>query len=221
MISADHGLRAMLTIDLPPGFTQNLVDSLPLLYQEAHAAVNGNPDLGDSEANYLLGHYRRAIAETKLRQLALLHNIFVETVKPEKGGCEHVRLKVGRFALTMCHVPCPAGFPRQSESREQYALINEHIRQQQIFPVQSNPANSKIYGIIIHTEESHNKQNLASAAIGFPNHSFDGWVEEPIDLMDLRDIQVQKYQREDDLQSQVQSAEPVWKSHEQLEEDTE
>ena len=140
----------------------------PNLYRDAHDTVYNNPVIGKPEADYLLGHQRRALFEAATRNLGVEHGLKVGMEQPEKGGCEHVKIIVGPFGLTASHIAWPAGFPRISRSREQYASINEHLSQNQLFPIESDPRDEQIYGVIVHTEIPGRRMNYTRCQSGFP-----------------------------------------------------
>lgn len=206
-------LTQLLISDLPPGFVRAVLDQFPLIYSEAHEVVHNNPDYGKPEAEYLLGHQRRALGEASLRNLAVEHGLKVEMLKPEKGGCEHVMITVGRFKFTLCHVASQGAFPKSSPCREQYSLINEHLSQGQLFPIESDPSDADIYAVLVHTGVPGKNSNFKSIAVGFPNHTFDAWLDAPINLLDISDLQGRRYQQKEDLQQQVQSPRPEWKKN--------
>jgi hypothetical protein len=206
------GLFDLLLGELPPGFVQGLVDRMPMIYTEAHTSVTNDSRFGEPEARYMLGHTRRALVEYALRELAASHRMEVAIRRTEgAGGPEHVVVSAGKFCFTACHVPTAGSFPKESRHREQYSLINEHIAQGQLFPVESRPAKTSIYGVIVHSEAIRDKGNLGSLQIGFPNERFTDWVEEPIVVVDLADTQRRLYAKQDDLQSQRQAPTPKWK----------
>jgi hypothetical protein len=188
-------LEQLLAVDLPPLFVRELLDTAPNLYY------------GTAEADYLLGHVRRALFETKVRNLGVEHGLTVTMESPEKGGCQHVRLSVGRFTFTVCHVAAYDGFPVHSESREQYSEINQHLAQGQLFPVESQPKSEQIYGVIVHAGI---RDDFRGISIGFPNNKFTDWVQRPTDLRNIADMQM--YQPQQDTRKQIQSTEPKWKS---------
>ena len=212
MNSNNSTLKQILASDLPPGFVRELIIRFHSLYPDAYEAVYQNPEFGEAEAEYLLGHHRRALAEVGLREIATKHSLTVRMEKPEKGGCKHVLISTGILAFTTCHVPSYSGFPKYSNSREQYALINEHASQGQLFAIESNPDKEELYGILIHTEDNSKKNGLGSLRIGFPNPEFNNWIEAPIDLQEISDIQQRIYQKKQDLQQQIQNPTPKWKS---------
>ena len=216
MSGQNQTLKDMLAADLPPRFVRTLLDRSPAVYREAHAAVQHNPNLGDPEAQYLLGHQRRAHFEAMLRDAAVLHRVefSMERSKDEYGhshGCQHVRVTVGRFAFTACHVQSPGAFPKSSRSREQYSQINEHAAQVKLFPVHSNPTKEELYGIIVHTERRNAKDKILSLAVGFPDPEFKSWIQEPIPLVDIAELQAVWFQKVPDPQATIQVPRPTWK----------
>jgi hypothetical protein len=140
---------------------------------------------------------------------------------PNSGGCEHVQIMCGRFRLIACHVQSPGAFPQHSDCREQYAGINEHISQADWLAVPSEPGEEALFGVLTHTSERRDQSLFRCAQIGFPDPSFSAWVEQPVDLLDLRDMQVAAYQLPDDLQGHIQDATPKWKKKHDAERGTE
>lgn len=204
-------LKSLLANDFPPAFVLRILQTLPKVYQEAHDSVTNDPRFGEPEANYMLGHTRRALFETEFRNIAIECGINVEMHTPVKGGCSHVRVLFGRFQLIECHVPSPGAFPHHSDCREQYSAVNEHIQQIQMFARASNPHENSLYGILTHTSDARDVAKFRSAQIGFPDPAFESWVEEPIDLLDIRDRQAQVLRATEDLQAAVQDPKPKWK----------
>ena len=131
---------------------------------------------------------------------------------PANGGCEHVQIICGRFRLITCHVQSPGAFPQHSDCREQYAGVNEHISQADWLAVHSEPGEEALFGVLTHASDRHNPRRFRSAQIGFPDTAFETWVDKPIDLLDLRDMQIAAYQASDDPQGRNQDAQPKWKN---------
>ena len=217
MGSQNQTLKEMLVADLPPGFVSTLLDQAAAVYREAHAAVQHNPNFGEPEAEYLLGHQRRAHFEAMLRDAAVLYGIqfSMERSKDEDGhphGCQHVRVTAGRFAFTACHVQSPGAFPKSSRSREQYSQINEHAAQVKLFPVRSIPKKEELYGIIVHTERRNVKGEIQSLAVGFPDPEFNTWIQEPIPLVDIAELQAVSFRKVNDPQATIQTPGLRWKT---------
>jgi hypothetical protein len=81
------------------------------------------------------------------------------------------------------------------------------MAQKTLFPVESEPREAELFGIIVHTESS-NKSVFGFSGIGFPDTSFAGWVEAPIDLLDIIDSQAKSAQPQ---QNTIDKAEPMLK----------
>lgn len=213
MSSLTPTLKQLLIADLPPGFVRALLERIENIYPESYTSMFNNPSLCDEQAKYVLGHYRRGLAETVLMNTAAEHGLKVRLKQPENGGCKHVYVTAGRFGFVMCHVPTSGGLPKPSDSREQSSKINEHISQGNLFPVDSEPSDEEFYGVFVHTEQTGKKDIFKSLCIGFPTPEFDDWIEEPIDLQDIIDIQQRLFQNQEDAHAQIQKPEPMWKNN--------
>lgn len=184
-------LKQLLINDLPAGFVCEVIDRLPTIYKDSFLAVTNDSNLGDEQAKYVMGYLRRGYAEALLERAAVNHGLKSEMVQPGNGGCKHIKVSVGKFSIVTCHVQARAGFPTSSENRVQASSINEFLSQMSLFPIDSNPEIGKFFAILVHTEVSSNrKDSFGSVYIGFPNHDFSNWIEEPIDLMEIRDLQI-------------------------------
>lgn len=203
-------LKELLIDDLPPGFVRSLFERIRGIYPDSHSHMINDPNLGEDQAYYALGYYRRALAETILMRKAAEHGLKVEVIKPENGGCKCVYVASQRFGFTMCHVPNAGAFPQTSDTREQSSKINEHIAQADLFPIESTPR-KELYGIFVHTEQPGQKDSFQSLHIGFPDHNFVDWIGEPIDVQDIVDIQERIFQEKEDLHAQIQNPNPVLK----------
>ena len=184
------------------------------IYADSYAAMVNDPELGEEQAKNVIGHYRRGRSETHLQRAAIKHGLKHESVQPEGGGCKHISVYVGPFELVMCHVPLRDAFPQHSDDRKQSSKVNHCIGQMSLLDEPEIPEKGEIYGIIIHSEVSGKKNQFGSIQIGFPNHEGVGWVEDPICLIEVSEIQAKKYQMQEDLQGQAQEAKPKWKTNE-------
>lgn len=205
-------LAQLLLADIPPALVRQILKVLPTVYINAYDQVFGDPQLGEPEAKYLLGHRRRALFETQFRSIAIDCGLRFVMHSPANGGCEHVQIICGRFRLITCHVQSPGAFPQHSDCREQYAGVNEHISQADWLAVHSEPGEEALFGVLTHASDRHNPRRFRSAQIGFPDTAFETWVDKPIDLLDLRDMQIAAYQASDDPQGRNQDAQPKWKN---------
>jgi len=204
----------MLIGDLPPNFVQALYERIGIIYPDSYNAMLNDPTLGKEEAHGTLGFYRRAQAETVFMNTAVEYGLRFRYVQPKNGGCKHIRVTAGKFGLALCHVVSPGGFPSYSDVREQSSKINEYISQMNLFPVKVKPEeNEKFYGIFVHTEKMGRKDQFQSMHIGFPNPEFDDWVEEPIDVLEIIDIQHRLFRKQGSSEIQIQKAVPVLKKN--------
>lgn len=204
----------MLIEDLPPRFVTELIHGMGSIYPDSHAKMHQDSELGEEQARTVLGHYRRGCAETLLERTAIKHRLSNELVQPAGGGCKHVTITAERFRLDMCHVPSQDAFPQDSDDRKQSSIVNKFIAQLSLFEEPTTPELGKIFGIIIHSEVPGEKDKLGSVKIGFPNHDWEGWIDEPLCLFEISEIQNKQYQEEEDLQGKIQNekAKPKLKS---------
>ncbi len=217
MSDRDVSLKELIAQQLPPGFVKGLIDGIGNIYPMSCQTMASDTNLGEEQASYTLGYYRRGCAETLFSRMAAQYGMRQASVQPENGGCTHVCVSVGDFSLVLCHVQGINTFPQHSDNREQSAKINEHLSQGDMFPNELKEASSenkrkRIFGVIIHSENGSAKDALGSIKIGFPNPDFDAWIEEPICLVEISDLQDRKYQKTTDLQAQVQEAMPKWRT---------
>ncbi|GAB3288669.1 hypothetical protein GCM10027297_34100 [Parahaliea aestuarii] len=205
-------LKQMLLEDIPPNFVKDLVDGMPGIYADTSQAMTADPGLGETQARYCLGYYRRSRVETFLQRLAVKHGIKHVERQPEGGGPSHISVYVGRFELVMCHVPSADGFPQHSLDRQEASKANEFIAQMDWVGEPEAPSTSRLYGVIIHSEQYRQKDTFGHIKVGFPNTDFNAWVEAPICLVDMRDIQARQLDEVEDIQALVQKDSVRWKT---------
>ena len=200
-------LKEQLISDLPHEFVSGLINGMESLYADSHAAMFNDPELGDVQANAVLGHYRRGRAETLLERIAMKCGTKTNKVQPEGGGCPHVSVDLDRFELVICHVNSTSSdsFPRHSFDRAQSSQVNKYLPQADLFEEPEAPDEKKFFAIVVHSEAPGKKDVFGSIKIGFPNHEGNGWIEAPVCLMEILDIQQRKFIKEEDLQGQIQN----------------
>ena len=182
-------LRTLLATDLPDAFVSELINVANWIYRDTHEAIALDSNYDAPEKEYLLPHTRRAIMESKMRELANKHNVQVTIEENSAKNTKYSLIRCGRFALTISKAPGESQLPSKCNFRKQYAEINQHIKQLSLFPLPSNPQDSSIYGIIIHGHDLNDQSKLAFLRIGFPEHEKRGWVEDPIDLLEIMELQ--------------------------------
>lgn len=206
----NDSLRDYLVADVPPAFVTRVLAAADWVYKEAHAHVVNNSLLGDAERAYLEPHYRRALFERQMMDAALDSGLQAQTERVTSGAAQYNVVRAGRLVLTCSKTSSRYVVPRACSFRGQYSDINEHVDQRQLFSVPSNPGVASLYGIIIHGSAAKPGE-LGYCCFGFPTQDFEKWLQDPIDLADIRDYQQQRYQKSDDDRAQIQPIEPKLK----------
>lgn len=207
----NDSLRDILVSDLPPSFVRRLIDAARWTYLEAHAQMEGHSLYGEPECEYLEPHVRRALFEAKLAEIALDSGLKVTTERVASGAAQYRLVRAGRLQLTGSKTTSRNVVPRRCVFRRQYADINEHINQQQLFPVPSDPDVASLYCMIIHGASVERPGELGYCCFAFPTQQGDRWAQEPIDLEDIRDYQATRYSKVPDERAQIQVVEPKLK----------
>lgn len=204
-------LREILIIDIPPAFVGRVLNDARWVYKEARAHVENDQLLGDAERAYLEPHYRRALFERKMMDAGLDSGLQATTERVSSGAAQYNLVRAGRLLLTCSRTASRNMVPRSCAFREQYSDVNEHIDQQQLFPVPSAPGDASLYCIIVHGPSIEKPGELGFCSFAFPSRKGDKWVQEPIDLADVRDYQQARYQKHTDDRAQIQVIEPKLK----------
>lgn len=207
----NDSLREILVTDLPPAFVLRLINDAAWVYKEAHARVLNDPLLGDAERAYMEPHHRRALFERKLMDAALDSGLQATTERVSSGAAQYNLIRAGRLLLTCSRTVGRNIVPRACMFRGQYADINEHIDQLQLFPVPSEPGESSLYCIVTHGPSAERPDELGHCCFAFPKQEGDKWAQEPVDLTDVRDYQKARYQKTDDDRAEIQKVEPKLK----------
>lgn len=207
----NDSLRDILVTDLPPAFVLRLIRDAEWVYKEAHSRVLNDPLLGDAERAYMEPHHRRALFERKLMEAALDSGLRATTERVSSGAAQYNLIRAGRLLLTGSRTGGRNIVPRACTFRGQFADINEHIDQLQLFPVSSEPGEASLYCIVTHGPSAESAGELGYCCFAFPKQDGDTWAQEPIDLTDVRDYQKVRYQRTDDARAEIQTIEPKLK----------
>jgi hypothetical protein len=207
----NDSLREILVTDVPPAFVLRLIQDAAWVYKEAHARVLNDSLLGDAERAYLEPHHRRALFERKLMEAALDSGLQATTERVSSGAAQYNLIRAGRLLLTCSRTVGRNVVPRACMFRGQYAGINEHIDQLQLFPVSSNPGESSLYCIVSHGPSAEKPGELGYCCFAFPMQEGGKWAQEPVDLTDVRDYQKARYQKIDDDRAEIQNVEPKLK----------
>ncbi|WCF29265.1 hypothetical protein [Xylella fastidiosa] len=200
-------LRDILIADLPPAFVNGFEKAAIWSYNEAWERVKNETCITDDGCHYLLPHLRRVLLESALSNLALDSGLRVQSKEVSSGAHKYIEVRVGRLVMTCSKTTGPNAVPRSCDFRDQYSNINEHIPQQNLFPVNSTPGPESLYCLIIHGPTAQNKDDLGFCCFGFPSQDMKDWVQPPIPLADIRDYQRLYYRKSDDNHAKIQQAE--------------
>jgi len=181
----------MISSDLPPKFVSQVIDAAIWAYRDAYEAIISDNTIGDHQKGYLLPHMRRAKIETKVMEIALDCALNATVEKNVSNNTNYTLIRCGRFVLTISMTGRRNNFPaNKCNFRKQYSEINQHIQQLQLFEIDSEPECESIYGIIIHGHNFSKQGELGFINIGFPDPTkLDKWVDIPLDLMDVKELQ--------------------------------
>jgi len=201
-------LRDILVSDLPPAFVTQLRNAFETIYRTTYESVHNDPNLASSAKSYLLPHSRRAELESVLLRLAAEARLATEEHRVRSGAAEFVIVRSRRLSITCSRTPTRDCLPRKAVFREQYADVNQHIAQLSLIPVSSDPGESALYCVVAHGPNILDQRELGFLAFGFPNHEGTAWADEPVDIIDLIDLQRRKYQHVDDPLLEIQKVTP-------------
>ncbi len=210
----NDSLREILIADIPPAFVTRVLKDAEWVYKEARAHVENDPLLDDAQRAYLEPHYRRSLFEVRMKDAGLDTSLVATTEHVTSGAATYNMVRAGRLLLTCSKTAGRNVVPRACEFRDQYADVNEHIDQTQLFAVDSNPGAASLYCIIIHGPSDINPGELGYCCFAFPKKTQDEkwvWAQEPIDLADIRDYQQTRYQKQADERAVIQDVEPKLK----------
>lgn len=209
----NDSLREILIADVPPAFVSRVLNDAQWVYKEARARVENDPLLGKAERDYMEPHYRRALLERKMIDAGLDSGLIATSERVTSGAATYNIVRAGRIIFTCSKTQSRNIVTRACVFREQYADINEHVDQQQLFPVNSAPIKAALYCIIIHGENIDKPGELGYCCFAFPQKKNDkwAWAQEPIDLVDICDYQQARYQKHADERANIQIVEPRFK----------
>jgi hypothetical protein len=207
----NDSLREILVADLPPAFVTRFQEAAAWAYREAWERIKNDTSITDEGRNQLLPHLRRVLVEAKLQNIALDSGVRAESEPVSSGAHKYVAVRVGRLVMTCSKTSGRNAVPRACDFRGQYSDVNEHIDQQNLFPIISTPGRESLYCIIVHGPSAQEKGELGFCCFGFPSPDSQRWVQEPIALADIRDYQQTRYQKSEDERAQIQPIEPKLK----------
>lgn len=163
---------------LPDGFLRGVLQAVYTSHDVARQDCFAN--FAATEADNLLGYYRRAKLEGLLRDVTERHSgITAAVAKADKSGWNHTEIRSGPVVLTQNSVQSPCALVDKAEFR---CTLAEHS--QLTFWPEDRPADATLYGLLLHSrsvweapEQYAKYAHLpGSAYLAFPSPSLDAYV---------------------------------------------
>jgi len=170
----------LLIKELPPSFITDLQHAVPNIYREAHQQAFVQPLWEDSEARYLIGHFRHALFAAHFRKAARNAGLKTGLQRVPTGSYQYTWVRAGRLLLTASAVQSEDDAElRYAEFREQHATVN-HLLTNPVLPFMDQAdlnALETVYGIVVHAPYEDDKSQCSYVGIGIPAHETMQWVE--------------------------------------------
>lgn len=185
MTADESPLKAMFWEHVPRQYMENLLQMLADAYATSHANVF-NAFERETEAVNVLPVYRRGVIEEGLVACAKPFGEDVSIVTVDGAGTSfwnHNRVECGRVSFTQGAAPHPDHVLRPSISRTQYAANNGQLSLfDDMHFDRPPPADSVLYGILVHGREPGHREQLGFAVVRFPLVDLSGYYTSRIDL---------------------------------------
>lgn len=149
----DRLLEEILS-SVPKLFVAKMIEVQPLIYRESRDATYSGPVvLGDADAEYLWPHYRRALYETRLREVAAGCGLKAGVEVNAAGNHKYTVVKAGRFLMTCSHVG-DLSMLQPSLFRGQNSALNALLPQLLLKDIADDVRQGgELYAIILHCED--------------------------------------------------------------------
>ena len=183
-----HGneLRTMFWEAVPREYMRRSVKVLADCYARAAMFCTTVLEMEDSEADNTRWSIRRGLIEGGLRKI-IIPPMRAEVVWGRDSAMpqpwNHTAIIAGNVRMTQLSAQAYDQSPRQSHSREMYALKNQ---QRFLFPevepeeqVNTNP----LYSILLHGRDRRMPGQVGFAYVRFPKPGAQEWYAETIDLL--------------------------------------
>lgn len=210
MITNPEIFKALVSA-IPHSFIEKLHQDIPNGYSEAHSAVSNDPIIEESEYDYLMPHYRRAISETIFRKAATEAGLIAIALENIRHTARYSLVKCGPFLITQSYVSEPGKFVRAAHFRSQHASLNALLAQGR-FPefdtsetFQGEPDN--IYCILLHGADLSDKRKTGFMELAIPHSNAASWI----DRYKLSDVLLAAQVKRDADNEQQDKAHPTLK----------
>jgi hypothetical protein len=160
--------------ELPLYFLNSVKDEFPKIYHESYHRGHDDPAWGEHEANYLVPHFRRSMAEKFVRDAANQCGLNAIVRQNSKKTSEFTIVSSGRLLFTISHVTDESKI-RHAKFRQKNAEINYFLSSSATLPGLDITKESleidkiDVYAILIHSD------NLIQFAI--PDATGRKWID--------------------------------------------
>jgi hypothetical protein len=181
MKSNNPALLEKFLNSMPLAFLEGIRDSIRNSYKEAHHRGFDDPAWGQAESGYLTPHFRRAIVEKVVRDVANKNGLLAHTQENSKKTSEYTLVKADDFLFTISH-SANGGSVNPAKFRSKNAELNSLLSQASFEGEQfdSNEIFSNtidgIYAILIHGAE-FDKTTPSFIDFAFPDSEKSEWLD--------------------------------------------
>ena len=188
-------LQELVAKNAPPVWLGQIYHRIMQCYKEADAHVANYTLLGEPERRNLLPHLRRALVEADQRKWAIECGLRATVENTEPDGHQFMLIKTGRLCFTISKTATSCSLPDTCAFRKQHSRVNDMLMQQEMFVVNTAPADDDlIYAILTHGP-GPNRRDLDFVYLGFPNPQMTGWAEAPISILEIQERQARLFQK--------------------------
>lgn len=128
MKATNPRLLNIFSDELPLGFLEKVKDGFQQIYKEAHHRGHDDPAWDTPEANYLVPHLRRAMAEKLVRDAANSHGLSAIVKMNSKRTSEYTIVSSARLLFTVSHCTDRSQV-RYAKFRQQNSELNSLLSQ--------------------------------------------------------------------------------------------
>lgn len=173
----NNWLKELVLNSYSKEFFEGLEYATEQSYLIAHAEVSNNTLLDKENASVLLGHLRRAIFETKFKELAL-DMTYQATTERTLQKFPYTLVKSGKLLLTLSHVNDQISNLSPAKFRKQHSGLNLLLQQTYFGFLGKSFEPDSVYGIILHGNARTNPKKPVFLKLAFPSADGKQWLEE-------------------------------------------
>ena len=123
---ATESLIDLLVNNVPKSFLENYFSVLPSIYREAATASETDSLLNPAQAKWHKPFYRRAICESRFKEMALAAGLVAIDASHHAHNCDYTLVQAGR--IQMIQQGAREGEPiRPAKSRNQHRAVNRFL----------------------------------------------------------------------------------------------